>query len=70
MMRMRRTEPDLPRPYRCWGNPWVPVTFVIGAAALTITLWFARPVRSTIGLALILSGLIFYRFWRHRLPAH
>jgi APA family basic amino acid/polyamine antiporter len=68
MMRMRRTEPGLPRPYRCWGYPWVPVVFVTGAAALTVTLWLARPVRSSISLALILSGLFFYRNWRKKLP--
>jgi basic amino acid/polyamine antiporter, APA family len=70
MMRMRRTEPNLPRAYRCWGYPWVPVLFVAGAAALTITLWFARPVRSSIGLALILSGLFFYRNWQKKLPSN
>ena len=67
MMRLRRVEADLPRPYRCWGYPWVPVAFVMGAVALTITLWLARPVRSSIGLALILSGLVFYRNWRKKL---
>jgi APA family basic amino acid/polyamine antiporter len=69
MMRMRRTEPNLPRPYRCWGYPWVPVIFVMGATALTITMWFARPVRSSIGLALILSGLFFYRNWQKKLSS-
>jgi APA family basic amino acid/polyamine antiporter len=70
MMRMRRTEPNLSRAYRCWGYPWVPVLFVAGAAALTITLWLARPVRSSIGLALILSGLFFYRNWQKKLPSN
>jgi APA family basic amino acid/polyamine antiporter len=70
MMRMRRTEPNLSRAYRCWGYPWVPVTFVAGAAALTITLWIARPVRTTIGLALILSGLPFYRHWQKKLSSN
>src|SRR2546430_12758993 len=31
LFRMRKTEPDLPRPYRCWGYPWVPGIFVAGA---------------------------------------
>jgi APA family basic amino acid/polyamine antiporter len=70
LMRLRRTEPDLPRSYHCWGYPWVPVTFVAGALALTITLWLARPVRSSIGLGLILSGLFFYRYWRKKLPGN
>jgi APA family basic amino acid/polyamine antiporter len=69
LMRMRRTEPSLPRPYRCWGYPWVPVIFVMGATALTITLWLTRPVRSSIGLALILSGLFFYRNWQKKLSS-
>ncbi len=64
MFRMRRTKPDMPRPYRTWGYPWVPGVFVAGALALTINIWLERPVRSSIGLLLILSGLIFYRHWR------
>lgn len=68
MIRMRRTEPGLSRPYRCWGYPWVPGAFLAGAAVLTVTLWLARPVRSSMGLVLILSGLIFYRRWRRELP--
>jgi len=66
MMRMRRTEPDLPRPYRTWGYPVVPVVFVACAFTVSASLWMARPVRSSIGLVLILSGLIFYRYWRQR----
>ncbi len=69
MMRMRTTEPNLPRPYRTWGYPIVPGIFVAGAIALTITLWYARPIRSTIGFALILAGLIFYRYWRDRVAS-
>ena len=67
MMRLRRTEPDMPRPYRTSGYPVVPVAFIIGALALTVTLWTARPVRSSIGFGMILVGLIFYRHWRKKL---
>jgi APA family basic amino acid/polyamine antiporter len=66
LFRMRETKPDMPRPYRTWGYPWVPGAFVAGALALTINIWLERPVRSSIGLALILSGLILYRYWRRR----
>jgi amino acid transporter len=69
MIRMRRTEPGLERPYRCWGYPWVPAVFLVGAAALTVTLWLARPVRSSIGLVLIFSGLLFYRHWQGNISA-
>src|SRR5439155_15725154 len=56
-------EPDLPRPYRAWGYPVVPGIFVVGAFALTVNLFVQRPIRSSIGLLLILAGLPFYRYW-------
>ena len=61
---LRRREPDLPRPYRTWGYPVVPALFVLGATALTANLWLERPLRSTVGLLLILAGLGFYRRWK------
>ncbi len=66
LFRLRKTEPDLPRPYRCWGYPWVPGLFVAGALALTINIWIQRPGRSSIGLFLILAGLPFYKMWARR----
>jgi APA family basic amino acid/polyamine antiporter len=66
MMRMRRTEPDMRRPYRTGGYPIVPVLFVLGAVSLSAGLWLARPIRSTIGLLMVLAGLLFYRVWRER----
>ena len=64
LFRLRQSEPSLPRPYRCWGYPWVPGLFVFGALALTLNLWLVRPGRSTAGLLLILGGLPFYRYWQ------
>jgi basic amino acid/polyamine antiporter, APA family len=66
LFRMRRTEPDLPRPYRCWGYPWVPGLFVAGALALTVNIWLERPGRSSIGLLLIFAGVPFYQYWKGR----
>jgi APA family basic amino acid/polyamine antiporter len=61
---LRRREPELPRPYRTWGYPWVPIAFCLCALALTVNLWWQRPLSSTIGLMLILSGLLFYDRWQ------
>ncbi|MFZ0635494.1 MAG: amino acid permease, partial [Candidatus Acidiferrales bacterium] len=63
MFRLRRIAPEMPRPYRTWGYPVVPGLFLVGALALTVNLWIDRPLRSTIGLAMIASGLFFYRHW-------
>jgi APA family basic amino acid/polyamine antiporter len=64
LMRLRRTEPELPRPYRTWGYPWTPLIFLIAAIALTLNLWLVRPVRSSLGLAVILAGVPFFYYWR------
>jgi amino acid transporter len=63
LFRLRKTEPNAARPYRCWGYPWVPGLFVAGAVALTLNIWIDRPGRSSLGLLLILAGLPFYRYW-------
>ena len=52
---LRRKAPELERPYRTWGYPLVPLAFIAGCCALTLSLWLARPLRSTIGLVLILA---------------
>jgi amino acid transporter len=64
LVRLRRVEPDLPRPYRAWGYPWTQWIFVTAAAALTINLWVVRPARSTLGLVVILAGVPFFYRWR------
>jgi basic amino acid/polyamine antiporter, APA family len=69
LLRMRQTEPNTTRPYRCWGYPWVPGIFVAGALALTINIWIQRPGRSSIGFLLILAGLPFYKWWQKRATA-
>lgn len=60
---LRKREPNLERPYRAWGYPVVPILFVAGALGLTVSLFLNMPGRSTIGLAIMLSGLFFYQRW-------
>ena len=64
VLRLRRTEPDLLRPYRAWGYPWTPLIFLLAAIALTVNLWMVRPVRSSLGLAVIAAGIPFFYRWR------
>jgi basic amino acid/polyamine antiporter, APA family len=63
LFRLRRIAPGMQRPFRTWGYPVTPGLFLAGALALTINIWIDRPVRSSIGLAMMLSGLFFYRYW-------
>jgi basic amino acid/polyamine antiporter, APA family len=66
VIRLRSTEPDLPRPFRVWGYPWTPLLFGFAAFAISINLWLVRPVRSSVGLIIILLGIPFFYYWRKR----
>jgi APA family basic amino acid/polyamine antiporter len=64
LLRLRKKEPGLSRPYRAWGYPWTPLIFLVAAIALTVNLWMIRPVRSTLGLIVIFGGIPFFYRWR------
>lgn len=64
LLRLRRKEPNLSRPYCTWGYPWTPLVFLAAAVALTLNLWMVRPVRSSFGLLVILAGIPFFHRWR------
>lgn len=64
LMVLRRREPEMPRPYRTWGYPVVPLVFIVSALALTLDLLVETPLRAGLGLLVILVGLPFYRRWR------
>jgi APA family basic amino acid/polyamine antiporter len=63
---LRRTHPDMKRPYRVWGYPGVPVAFVLVAVALLYVTLRESPRESGMGLALIVFGLPFYYYWNRR----
>lgn len=64
LIRLRMKNPQLARPYRAWGYPWTCLVFLIAALSITTNLWMVRPVRSTVGLVVILSGIPFFYYFR------
>lgn len=64
LIRLSVKEPTLLRPCRAWGYPLSPLIFLIAAVALTVNLWMVRPMRSTLGLLVILGGIPFFYRWR------
>jgi APA family basic amino acid/polyamine antiporter len=70
VLRLRHTQPELARPYRTWGYPVVPVIFILGSIAVTLSVLIDRPLRAGLGLVVILIGLFFYRYWRNQQPAN
>jgi len=61
---LRRKRPDLPRPYKTLGYPFVPALFLLGAAVLEIRTLIDKPQQAITGIVLILLGLPFYFYWR------
>jgi APA family basic amino acid/polyamine antiporter len=61
---LRRTRPDLPREYKTFGYPFVPILFLVGAAVLEVSTLIHKPQQSVAGIVLILLGLPFYFYWR------
>jgi APA family basic amino acid/polyamine antiporter len=62
VLRLRR--PDLPRPYRCWGYPFVPLLFVLSAAVMTVLSIREAPSRTLPWLAVLVGGAPTYYLWR------
>jgi APA family basic amino acid/polyamine antiporter len=59
---LRRRMPDVHRPYKVWGYPFVPAIFIVFCIGLFINTIATRPREAAIGMILILSGIPVY-FW-------
>jgi APA family basic amino acid/polyamine antiporter len=60
VIKMRMTDPQLPRPYRAWGYPVTPLVFLIVTLFMMYYLVVNRPLQSLAGFAMMLAGLGIY----------
>ena len=65
---LRKRKPNLVRPYRVVGYPYVPVLFVCVAAVLLFSTVQTRPRESIMGLFLMALGIPAYFAWRKKRP--
>ncbi|HEY6210655.1 MAG TPA: amino acid permease [Vicinamibacterales bacterium] len=66
IFRLRRTRPDVERPYRAFGYPIVPALYIAGAATILVVLLAYRTATTWPGLIIVLLGLPVYFAWRPR----
>jgi basic amino acid/polyamine antiporter, APA family len=57
---LRKKRPDLPRPYKAFGYPVLPVIYIILAAVFCIFLIKLKPLYAGIGLGIVLLGVPLY----------
>jgi amino acid transporter len=60
LYRLRRTRPDLPRPYTVPGYPFVPAVFIAGVVYLVGNALVTDPVWTGVTFAIVLAGLPVY----------
>jgi len=65
MFWLRWKRPDIPRPYRCTGYPWLPGIYVLIGAAWTLNTIITRPNEAFWGTAIVLIGVPGYLYWKH-----
>jgi APA family basic amino acid/polyamine antiporter len=57
---LRRRRPDLPRPYRVWGYPFVPAVFLLASAGMVVNALVTDPVNTGVTLLIIAVGFPVY----------
>lgn len=65
---LRRRRPDLPRPYRTFGYPWVPLLFLAASVFLLGNYALSQPRAFVVDCAIVLSGVPVYWLWSRRAP--
>ncbi|KAJ4462899.1 putative amino acid transporter [Paratrimastix pyriformis] len=60
VIRLRRTRPNQPRPYKVPGYPWVPLCFVAGAVGIMVALLVFSPATSWPSVLIVMAGALVY----------
>ncbi len=61
---LRWKRPDIGRPYRCAGYPWLPGIYVLVGTAWTLNTIYTRPTEAFWGTAIMLIGVPGYLYWK------
>jgi APA family basic amino acid/polyamine antiporter len=61
---LRRTRPDLERPYRVIGYPFVPALFLLASSGMVVNALLTDPLNTGLTFGIILLGAPAYFLWR------
>ena len=68
VFRLRKTMPEVPRPYRTFGYPIVPALYIVAAAVIMVVLLIYRPATTWPGFVIVLLGIPVFALLRGRAP--
>ncbi len=60
IFKLRKTRPDIERPYKAFGYPILPAVYIVMAIAFCVLLIWYKPVYAGWGLAIVLAGIPIY----------
>jgi APA family basic amino acid/polyamine antiporter len=63
---LRRTRPEMERPYKAFGYPVVPAAYILVAGVIEVLLLMYKPNYTFPGLVIVLLGVPVYYLWRKR----
>ena len=60
IFKLRKTQPDMPRPYKAFGYPVIPFIYIVLAATICVVLLKFKPTYTWPGLIIVLIGVPIY----------
>ena len=63
---LRWKAPGVNRPYRAWGYPVLPLLFVLINLAVFVNTVMAQPLKSSVGLLILLAGIPAFLYWHRK----
>lgn len=63
---LRKKYPQMTRPYKTWGYPFVPALFILASAGILLNTLIEKPTEALAGLLFIGLGIPVYFYWRRK----
>ena len=63
---LRRKKPDVPRPYKAWGYPYLTLAFVGICLIIFVNTVVSQPGKTLIGFVILAAGIPAYLFWNKK----
>lgn len=57
---LRVKQPEIPRPYKVWAYPFMPIIYIVIALIITLILFIYKPENTIPGIAIVLAGIPVY----------